>query len=178
MNEHVRGDVNGVVYKDRLDARIIHKVRLDARVAKPEPPQKGQRKPLGLAPVTDELSPVSALDGLPAEVLASPATVQDVLTALDSAIAIRSDLDQPLRVRLSRLESANGELRAELAASKADVTTLQASLAKTQATVKALRLALPDKAELKAQVAAEFKAQFAAMHAERIARRAEQKAGK
>jgi hypothetical protein len=166
MNEHVRG-------------AIIHKDRLDARGApKPEAPQKGQRRPLGLAPLSDDPSPVSALDGVDAATLASPATVADVLEAIDVVVSIRSEAYVPLKVRLARLESANGELRAELAASRADVATLQASLAKTQATVKALRLTLSNKAELKGQIAAEFKAQFAAMHAERIARRAEQKGAK
>jgi hypothetical protein len=112
MNQHVRRDVVGVIHKTRLDARVA---------PKPEAPEKGQRRPLGLAPVLEEVSPVSALDGVSADVLASPATIADCLEVLDASINIRSDADIPLKVRLARLESAEAELRAELAALRAEV---------------------------------------------------------
>jgi hypothetical protein len=169
MNEHVRVGAGGVVHKDNLNAR-----------PKREAPEKGQRKPLGLAPVLEELSPTSALEGVPADVLASPATIANCLEVLDSAIAIRSDVDTPLKVRLSRLESSNGELRAEL-------TAAQATIARLEALTTALRSALPSAediklriaAEVKVRVAAEVKDHFAAMSKRAAERRAAQKkAGK
>jgi hypothetical protein len=158
MNEHV----HGIIFKDRLDARTW-------------PPQKGQRKPLGLTPAPEE---ISALDGRSADELGSPATVQHVLEALDAAVSLRTEIDNPLRVRLGHLESANGELRSELAAARAAIDALQAAHAKTAAMVKALRLVQPDrKAEIKARVAAEVEAQLDALRAKRLARRAEQRKG-
>jgi hypothetical protein len=171
MNEHVRVGAHGaIIYKEHINTR-----------PKPEAPQK-PRKPLGLAPVPDEIVALSALDNVPADVLGSPATIGDVLEALDAAVSIRSDAETPLRVRLARLESADGELRTELAAARAAIETLQAAHDKTEAMVKAMRLSRPNKTEMqtqvKADVKAEVRAQLADMHAKRIARRAEQKAAK
>jgi hypothetical protein len=125
MNAHV----HGVIFKDRADALVARQ---------PEPAQK-PRKPLGLAPVAEELSTVSALDGVSDDVLTSPATIADVLTALDTAIAIRSDIDIPLKVRLARLEAANGELRAELASARAETAELRDTLAHLRTVTSALR---------------------------------------
>jgi hypothetical protein len=159
MNEHV----HGVVFKDKVNA-----------------PQK-PRRPLGLAPGAEDVPlPLSALEGRSSDELASPATVQHVLEALDVAISLRTEIDNPLRVRLGRLEGDTFELRAELAEANTKIEALQAAHDKMAATVQALRLILPNKAEAKAQLAAEVKAevrgQLIAMHAERIARRARQKA--
>jgi hypothetical protein len=171
MNEHARGAVNGVVFKDNLDAR-------------PEPRQNRQRGPLGLAPVLEELSPPSALEGRSADELASPASIAHVLEALDTAIALRSDIERPLKVRIGRLESDNSALKAELA-------TAQATIARTEVLLTALKSIVPSKegiklriaAEVEVRVAAEFKAHVDAQrakrldrHMERIAKRAEQKA--
>jgi chromosome segregation ATPase len=113
MNAHV----HGVVFKERLNAR------------QPEPPPKGQRRPLGLAPVIEEVSTPSALDGRTADELASPATVQHVLEALDAAVSIRTEIENPLKVRIARLESSNDELKGELAAATAAIATSTAAIA-------------------------------------------------
>lgn len=163
MNEHA-----GVIYKDHITLR-----------RPPEPPQKRQRRPLGLAPVLEEVSPPSALDGVPADVLASPATVEQVLQGIDAAVGLRTESDRPLKVRIARLESDNTELKAGLAAA-------QATIARMETMAKALKSALPRKdefkirfaAEAKDRVAIEVKNQLDAMNAKRLARRAEQKAVK
>jgi hypothetical protein len=164
MNEHV----GGIIFKDHISARGAPR----------------RRKPLGLAPVIEEVSTPSALDGRSADELASPASVQHVLEALDTAIAIRTEIERPLKVRLARLESDNSELKAELA-------TTKAALARVEAMTQALKSVLPNKddtklriaAEVKVRVAAEFKAHLDALrakrldrHAERIIKRAQQKA--
>lgn len=138
MNAHV----DGIIFKDTFDARI----------RSPEPAQKGQRKPLGLAPANEEVAYPSALDGRSADELTSPATIGNVLEALDAAIAVRSDLDAPLHVRLSRLESSNGALRSELEAAKAERAKLNASVTALQATVASL-LKSRDQAKLAASLA-------------------------
>jgi hypothetical protein len=95
---------------------IVRKTTFNTARSRPsEAPRKGQRRPLGLAPADKEVSYPSALDGRSADELASPATVQHVLEVLDAAVGIRSDLDNPLRVRIGHLESQVGELRSELA---------------------------------------------------------------
>jgi hypothetical protein len=162
MNQHV----NGVIFKDHITERV-----------EPKPKPKPQRKPLGLALVPDELSSVSALDGVPTDELASPATVQHVLEALDAAVAIRSELDRPLRVRIGRLESTGSELNAELAASRAERAELKASVASLKTTVAALRtMAKRDAEKRKAEAKAATEAKLARVLARVDARRAEQKA--
>lgn len=162
MNAHV----DGVIFKDTLDARI----------RQPQPPQKPQRRPLGLAPAEKDISIPSALDGRSVDELASPATVQHVLEALDAAIAVRSDLDAPLHVRLSRVESDNGELRTELVMAKAEVAALKAAFAKAETAMNALRASAAEQAR-KAAVAAKAasEAKLARVLA-KAAERAEQKA--
>jgi hypothetical protein len=115
MNERV----NGIVFKENLNARVLPS----------EAPRKGRRRPLGLAPVLEELSPVSALDNVSEDVLNSPASIGDVLAALDSAIAITSDADVLLKVRLGRLEGELGELKIELAIMKVQNRDLKVALA-------------------------------------------------
>jgi hypothetical protein len=109
----------------------------NARV-QPEPPPKPQRRPLGLAPVVEEVLPISALDKVPQEVLNSPATIADVLQSLDAAVSIRSDIDHPLKVRIARLEGDNGALRDNVAA-------LQVTVSRLRRLVSAMRKAAPRK---------------------------------
>jgi hypothetical protein len=103
---------------------VIFKEHINARIPPPEPSQKRQRRPLGLAPVIEEISSTSALEGRSEDELSSPASVRHVLEALDIAIAIRTEIERPLKVQLGHLESSNSELRAELAAATAAIATL------------------------------------------------------
>ena len=158
MNREPNGNVTAI-YKDRVNTRIA-----------PKPEPKPQRRALGHP---------SALDGRSTDEVASPATIGDVLEGLDAAVAIRSDIDRPLKVRLGRLESDVGELRSELA-------TAQATIARLETLVTALRSAMPNPevtklriaAEVKIGVATEVKSYFEAMSKRAAARRAAQKATK
>ena len=139
MNAHVSGAANGaIIFKD---------------APQPEPQQKPQRRPLDLAPVADEVSIPSALDAVPEEVLNSPASVRNVLEALDSAVSIRSDIDQPLKVRIARLEGDTGELRSELAAAKAEIAALKTALAKAETATNVLRTSVTEQARKAAAAA-------------------------
>jgi hypothetical protein len=174
--------------RDAANVTVIYKDHENHPPTSPRsrPRHQPRRGPLDLGIVErDDVSPVSALKGVSAEVRASPATIGDVLTALDAAVAIRADADVPLKVRLARLESDNTELKTELATAKATITWL-----KTLTT--ALRSTLPRKDEFKIRFAAEAKAliagegkaliagevksHFDAMAARAAARRAAQKA--
>jgi hypothetical protein len=161
--------------RDAANVTVIYKDHENHPPTSPRsrPRHQPRRGPLGLGIVEkdDVVSPVSALEDVSAEVRASPATIGDVLTALDASIAIRSDTDIPLKVRLSRLESANGELKAELA-------TAKATIARLETLTGALKSVLPRKDEFKIRFAAEIQAYFAEQHLKRAARRAEQKAKK
>ena len=160
MNEHV----SGLVFKDKLDASIPRQA---------EPSRKPQRRPLGLAPAADEGSIPSVLDAVPEEVLDSPASVRNVLEALDSAVSIRTDIDQPLKVRIGHLENSERELKAELEASKAEQAALKASLASLQSNVTSL-LEYRE-ANRKADAKAEARARLDAKLARIVAKRAELK---
>jgi hypothetical protein len=171
MNRTTHGFAEGsIIFKDKITAR-------PGPEAAPSP--KPQRRSLGPRIVPEDVRHPSALDGRSRDELASPATVADVLTCLDSAVAIRSDIDRPLKLRLARLESDNGELKAELA-------TAQTAVVKLETMAKALRSAIPDPeltklgiaAEVKVQVAAQVKAYFEELSKRAADRRAAQKAEK
>jgi hypothetical protein len=122
------------------DPLVIFKTRADARVApKSElpPDQPARRKPLGLAPGGGSSEPAadepaalvsgapSVAAGLSAEALARPATMSDVATALDCAIAVNLDSDGLFRERIGDLRSQVSELKAALIEARHEVRELK-----------------------------------------------------
>jgi hypothetical protein len=122
-----------------IEPSVIFKVRAEARVeSTPLPPDHpARRKPLGLEPGAGSSEPIadepaalapgapSVGAGLSAAARASPASMEHVIEAADTAIAIAMDGEAVLKARIGELRGEVSELKAALIEARHEVRELK-----------------------------------------------------
>jgi hypothetical protein len=103
-----RGGLDGIIFRDHLNARVAPNPAAPVR----------PRRPLGLRPVDDSYP--SALAGVSAETLDAPPSIRDVLESFDTTVGIHLDGDRELRDELrsviAEMKASHVELKAEVSA--------------------------------------------------------------